>query len=212
MTKDDTENPGFSGVKRALLVSLTIVIAIFMLGVVFGFSQSVLERGEITLPMVIAFLALVALLGVSLYLSWKVWPRARPDIEAQSTIKSRSAIFQLLGVGVVLGVVFALAEGGDGGMALVSNAPISPAWASAILLFWLVFVPILTWKWWQSVDEHEATAYREGGFWAAHLYLFLVPTWWLAARAGWMPEQDPMIVFLIISFFWSAWWLYKRYF
>lgn len=211
MTKDDTENTPSSGVKRALAVSATIVLVTFMLGMVVGISRSVLEGGEITFPIALVSIVVATLLALSIYLAWKVWPRADPKTEAQSTIKSRNILLLLVGVGIVLGIVFGLAEGEET-MALVSNGPLAPLWAGVILLVWLVLVPVLSWMWWKSVDEHEATAYRDGGFWAMHLYMFLVPAWWIAERAGWLPSQDPMIVFLIVCFFWCVIWFHKKYF
>lgn len=211
MTKDDTDTGVSTGFKQALIVAVAFILAVFMLGVVFGFTQSILRHGQIEAIDIAILAGMLAVLAGVLYLTWRVWPRAQPDREAQSTIKSRTILLQIALVSVVLGIISALADP-DSSQNLFSNGPLTPVWAGAMLVIWLVFVPVVSWKWWQSVDEHEATAYRDGGFWAAHLYLFLVPAWWVAERAGWLPPQEPMIVFIIVCVFWCVWWLYKRYF
>ncbi|MEP0191049.1 MAG: hypothetical protein ABJP70_10525 [Erythrobacter sp.] len=211
MTKDDIDTDASPGAKQALIFAATFIAAVFLIGLVFGFSQSILKHGEIEAIDIAILAGMLTALAVVLNLVWRVWPRARPDSEAQSTIKSRTILLQMAVIGLVLGVISALADP-DSSQTLFSNGPLTPVWAGAMLAIWLVFLPVISWKWWQSVDEHEATAYREGGFWAAHLYLFLVPAWWIAERAGWLPPQEPMIVFIIVCVFWTGWWLYKRYF
>ncbi len=124
--------------------------------------------------------------------------------------KARNLLWIALAVGFVLGIYFGAM--GDGSMdILFSNNPVSSAVAGIGIVVWLIVVPWISWLWWQAVDEHEAGAYREGAMVAVHLYIFMVPTWWLAARAGWVPEQQPMIVFLIVCVVWTAVWFYRKY-
>jgi hypothetical protein len=117
----------------------------------------------------------------------------------------------MCGLGAVMGFGFAIADE-SGSMALFSNRPIGNVTAAAAIIGWMLLVPVLTWIWWRTVDEHETAVYAESGLIAAHVYLIGVPTWWLATRAGWLPAQDPMIVWLIVASVWTVIWLYRRYF
>ncbi|MFM7403277.1 MAG: hypothetical protein ACKO1N_04100, partial [Erythrobacter sp.] len=113
-------------------------------------------------------------------------------------------------LGLPLGFVIGTSEGG--GSDFVSNSPIDPAIAAFIIGSLLVAGPILTWLWWQRIDEHEAGAYRDGGLIAVHAYLFVTPTWWIATCAGWLPPQEPMLVLLAVSAIWCLIWFIRRYF
>jgi hypothetical protein len=112
-------------------------------------------------------------------------------------------------IGGVLGLLLAI--GTDGDLAVYSNGPINPLVALVAAVIFLVIVPIATWVWWKSIDEHEANAYRDGSMIAVHAYFFIVPAWWLAARTGYVPAQDPMVVLLIVSVIWGAVWFIRRY-
>ncbi len=124
--------------------------------------------------------------------------------------KARNLLWIAVAVGAVLGIYSGATAEGDMDV-MLSNDPISPSFAMVAIAVWLVIVPLISWLWWRAVDEHEAGAYREGAMVAAHLYLFMAPTWWLATRAGWVPEQQPMIVFTIVCVVWTAVWFYRKY-
>ncbi|MEL6878764.1 MAG: hypothetical protein AAGL68_11810 [Pseudomonadota bacterium] len=129
---------------------------------------------------------------------------------APSTRKSRNLLLIALAIGGALGLFLGLSDGA-GNDILFSNAPISQTVALISIAVWLIIVPAISWLWWKSVDEHEANAYREGAMISAHLYLFIVPAWWFAARAGWLQAQDPMIVFMIVCGVWILVWAYRKY-
>ncbi len=134
-------------------------------------------------------------------------PKIAPSVQ-----KSKRVLILALLVGVALGIYFSVASFADpDSFELFDNSDINPVVAAIGIAVWLLIVPPLTWIWWRTVDEHEKDAYREGAMVSAHFYLFLVPTWWLASRAGWVPAQDPMIVLLIVSIIWSCVWLYRKY-
>jgi hypothetical protein len=113
-------------------------------------------------------------------------------------------------LGLVTGIIFALTEGPDT-VDLYSNGPINAATAIAGIVVFGVITPAITWMWWRTIDEHEASAYTLGALISAHVYLIFVPVWWLAARAGWVPHQDPMVVWVVIATLWSVVWLYRRF-
>ena len=138
----------------------------------------------------------------------KLEPKIAPSVKKSKRI----LIFSML-VGAALGMYMAisLAEA-PGEFDFFSNSPINSTVAAVAIAVWLLIVPPLTFVWWRNVDEHEKDAYREGAMVSAHAYIFLVPSWWLGTRAGWLPDQDPMIVLVLVGIVWSAVWLYRKYF
>ncbi|WP_299192522.1 hypothetical protein [uncultured Erythrobacter sp.] len=199
-----------STLRKTLITAVAGPVSIFAAGAFAGFTTAVIERGG---PSALD-LGIMAGLGLTLLLvplcAWKLWPAGEGELLSDSTRKARNMLIGAMGVGLVLGIYFAIATG-PGELRLFSNDPINSQVAIVGIAVWALLVPIITWKWWRTVDEHEAAAYSDGGLIAAHLYLILVPAWWLATRAGWLPEQDPMIVFCIIGVIWSATWLYRRF-
>ncbi|TRD09896.1 hypothetical protein FGU71_12870 [Erythrobacter insulae] len=210
MTQTDYDDAPKNGLGRAVLLTLGAIAVLFLSGVLIGFAMAAIEDGNASVKVFGILAVIIALLAASLYGSWKVWIKDRPEMIAQSERKSRNLMFALAGVGVVIGVIFSVFEGPNSN-ALFSNEPISGTLATAVLLFWLVFVPVLSWIWWKTVDEHEASVYRESASISLHVYVFIAPSWWLAARAGWVPEQDPMIVLAIVFIVWSIAWIYRKY-
>ena len=210
MTKTDVDDQGYSGLRKALLVGGGGLTLLFLAGVFAGFTAATLEHGTPTPKDAAIMLVIAALITAVMLALWKLWPRVDEGPIAQSTRKSRNWMYAILGFSFVAGLGFALAEGPEDNP-LFSNAPIDPMIAALALVAWLIVSPALAWAWWRSIDEHEASTYRESSFWTLHIYFLLVPAWWFGSRAGWVPEQDPMIVFIIVTFVWSIIWLYRKY-
>lgn len=97
-------------------------------------------------------------------------------------------------------------------LSVLFSGPLPLAVALALAFFWAVIMPAIAWFWHtRAIDEQEASAYRDGGYYAAYAYLILAPTWWLLWRGGLVPEPNGVVIFLAFSFLWSAIWLWKKY-
>jgi hypothetical protein len=88
-----------------------------------------------------------------------------------------------------------------------------PAAAALSLVFiWGLVMPVVAWFWHtRAIDEQEASAYRDGGYYAAYAYLILAPVWWLLWRGGLLPEPNGVAIFLTFSLIWSVVWFWKKY-
>jgi hypothetical protein len=93
------------------------------------------------------------------------------------------------------------------------DKPVSILFSIFFIISWLIVAPILTWVWYSRViDEQESNAYRDGGNYAAHAYLFVVPSWWMLWRAGLVYEPNGIIIFFSFNIIWVAVWFWKKYF
>lgn len=205
---DDEPSP-FAGAKRAIIATGGGTAILILMGIATRYAAAALDHGEpsATDVAVIGAIALLAVLA-----SWQLWRfLSKQGLEPEAPrIQRARKLFVAMGlIGGVLGLLLAI--GTDGDLAVYSNGPINPLVALVAAVIFLVIVPIATWVWWKSIDEHEANAYRDGSMIAVHAYFFIVPAWWLAARAGYVPAQDPMVVLLIVSVIWGAVWFIRRY-
>ncbi|WP_298466367.1 hypothetical protein [uncultured Erythrobacter sp.] len=204
---DDEQNPVL---RKTLIMSIGGVALLFLAAFLLGYSTAILEHGVPSLiDAVIIGLGLLFIAGVVL-LCVKLWPDTGPEPVGPSVKRSRDLMVLLIGLSIVAGVAFALIEGPENNL-LFSNDPIGSTPAIIVLFGLLIIAPIITLLWWRSIDEHEADAYRYGSVVSLHFYFFLAPGWWIAARAGWVPSQDPMIVFLAVCVVWTAAWFYKKF-
>ncbi|PLK23559.1 hypothetical protein C0V72_09195 [Porphyrobacter sp. TH134] len=207
---DDGPSANAVNTRRALLGTLAGIALLFLAGVFAGFLSGAIEQGTVRPLDVVILAGIAGLMAVVAYSVWRFWPGSSGEPVAQSARKATRIIYAMCGIGAIMG--FALGAADDtGSMAFLSNRPVSNVVAGLSIAVWAVVVPALTWMWWRTVDEHETAVYAESGLAAVHVYLIGVPTWWMATRAGWLPAQDPMIVWVIIAVLWSAIWLYRRY-
>ncbi|MFL0356657.1 hypothetical protein ACI5KX_09250 [Erythrobacter sp. GH1-10] len=211
MTKPDENADSYSGLRRSLIGGIGGITLLFLAGVLAGYSVATLEHGGPTLKDAAVMVAIFGMILAVCLAGWKLWPETSGEPIAPSTKRARKWMYAIIGFSLVAGMGFAVIEAPDAN-ALYSNAPIGPMVAMLALVFWLVITPALGWAWWRNVDELEASAYLESSAIAIHAYFMIVPALWLASRAGWIPAQDPMIVFLIVTVIWSVAWLYRKYF
>ena len=96
--------------------------------------------------------------------------------------------------------------------AIFVDAPMPTTVALILVFIWAVVMPVVAWFWHtRAIDEQEASAYRDGGYYAAYLYLILAPVWWLLWRGGLLPEPDGVAIFCTFALIWSAVWFWKKY-
>lgn len=214
MTKPDFDDlasepsDGAILLKRAVLGMGGGIALLFIVSMIGGYSVAAFEHGGPGLrdAAILAAMALVAaLVG---YGMWRFWPSAASEPVAPRVRSARLLLGIAVILGVPLGILLAVTDEGSG---FLSNAPVSSGIAALAIVLWAVAGPLISWLWWQKIDEHEADAYRDGALVAAHAYIFIVPSWWMATRAGWLPPQDPMLVMLAVTFLWSAVWFVRRY-
>jgi hypothetical protein len=205
----DAPSDGAILLKRAVLGMGGGILLLFIVSMIGGYSVAAFERGgpDLRDAAILAAMALVAaLVG---YGVWRFWPSAASEPVAPRVRSARLLLGTAVALGVPLGIILAVTDEGTG--TLLSNAPVSSGIAVVAIVLWMIAGPLISWLWWQKIDEHEADAYRDGALVAAHAYIFIVPAWWMATRAGWLPPQDPMLVMLVVTFLWSAVWFVRRY-
>ncbi len=217
MTKSEfeemTEEPSAGPLllKRALITVVGAIALLFIAGMIAGFSSVAFRNGAPGFRG-FAILGAMVLIGVAVaYAMWRLWPRGLDGPVAPRVKSARNLLIASVLVSLPIGVVLGISDSGNAA-GMFSNAPVSPALAISVIALWSIVMPIITWLWWKSIDEHEARAYREGGMIAVHAYMFVTPAWWMAARAGWLPPLEPMIVLLAVSLVWALIWFVRRFF
>lgn len=196
---------------RMLIGTLGGVALIFLAAVFAGYGSVVIKRAAVDLTDVVILGIVVGLFALVAYGMWRFWPSGSGQLVANSTRKATNILYAMGGLGVVTGLAFAVIEG-DTKVSLFSNGPIGNVTAIVAIIGWALVAPVLTWLWWRTVDEHEKATYAEASLISVHFYMICAPTWWIATRAGWLPAQDPMIVWLIVLTVLTVVWLYRRYF
>lgn len=219
MTKLDDESSNGRSVMWMTLATLGIVMSI---GAIAGFlSVDTSDSGESS-GFALGFLVSLGIIIAGL--SYAVWRNARKLQAGGANMTrreklNRNIIVACGLVGGVIGVVLA-AIGISGSrdnaefdpISLLVTGPIPVPAALAIVFVWAVVMPAIAWFWHTRViDEQEASAYRDGGYYAAYAYLMLTPTWWLLWRGGLLPEPDGVAIYLTFSLIWSAVWFWKKY-
>ena len=98
----------------------------------------------------------------------------------------------------------------DHPFALFSNSPL-PVWIAVVAIAsWLVARGLREW-WRSSADEHERRASDFGRNAAAGVFLAVTPAWWVAARAGLLPQPDAMLLWIGAMVVSTIGWSWRRY-
>ena len=217
MTKSDLDDfaeelsAGTILLKRALIAIAGGIVLIFIAGMIAGYSSVMIKRGGPILRDLAMLSAMLMVGGLVAYGMWRSWPRGLEDEPVAPRVRSaRMILWACVALSIPIGIILRTTDGGA--VSLLSNTPVSPGLAIVVIGLWAVAGPVLTWLWWQRVDEHEADAYRDGALIAAHVYMFVTPAWWIATRAGWLPPQEPMATLLMVSLVWMLAWFVRRYF
>jgi hypothetical protein len=208
---DVAEGPSDGAIllRRAVICIVGGILLIFIAGMIAGYTSVVIEHGA-PRPIDAAMIGAMLLAGaLVVYSMWRLWPRGLDEPVAPRVRSARRILIAALIVSLMLGVLLGEADSNAG--IFLSNAPVSHGLATLAIALWMILGPILTWLWWQKIDEHEADAYRDGAFIAGHAYMFIAPAWWMASRTGWLPAQDPMLVVLAVSVLWMVVWFVRRY-
>ena len=185
---------------------------LFALGFLTGTVVAALDTGSFTTKAIIYLLSGFLVIAASAYWLFTLQPFAGAPGPISPRTKRASLYLMLAGaLGGLLSLGLAIGGGIDGGVGeLFSNAPLPRTLAIVLALIYLVGVPIIGWQWHRSIDEHEAAANSQGALAGIYAYSLIAPVWWLGERAGILPSQEPMIVFIVVMAVWGVVWAVKR--
>jgi hypothetical protein len=213
MSEDRPEEDRGVSMKNIAVSALLTLLLLLSIGGVAGAIAGLIESpenwGEATLAMAgAALVGAAAALGLR---RLKPWAGSGEPISPK-TRKANNLMLLSGALGALIGAALAISTISlDQPWALFSNSPMAPAVVIPVIAVWLLLVPLVSWQWHRSVDEHEAEAYKFGGLAGLYLYAFLAPAWWLAWRGGLVPEPDTMLVYLLVLLVWSVGWFWRRY-
>ncbi len=215
------ENEGSNG-RRVLWMTVAGIGIVFTAGAIAGFmSEHQADdggaMGGFALAVIGGFFAIIAGLA---YAIWRNAKKLKASGEPMSKREklNRNIILACGFLGGVMGAVVAMTgianipDNGADPLSILLTGPMPVAVILPLVFFWGVIMPVIAWFWHtRAIDEQEASAYRDGGYYAAYAYLILAPVWWLLWRGGLLPEPDGVAIFLTFSLVWSAVWFWKKY-
>lgn len=213
---DETEAEGNVG-KSLAWIAVAGLATVFTAGAIVGVIAAATEDGEALSAKAIAIIAaLVAIIGALIYTQWNLARRIRIG---GGPLTSREKLNRniMVGCGLIGAVMGAALVATDGAMpsdplTMFSDRPLPLAIAAALAVFWGVIMPAVGWFWHtRAIDEQEANAYRDGGYYAAYAYLMGVPTWWFLWRGGVLPEPNGVLIFSAFAIIWTVVWYWKKY-
>lgn len=218
---DANEDAGSNG-KRILWMSLCGFGIIMLLGAITGFLSAHMEEGGSTLDgvdyaILVLFISLVFILGGT---SWKLFQPMKQNFGKGPRREqlNRNIIWACTGLGGITGL--ALAASGISNTSGDFLDPFTPLLTgplplhivAPLVIMWGVIIPAIAWYWHRyAIDEQEANAYRDGGYYAGYAFLMLTPLWWLLWRGGLLPEPDGVTIYFLFSIIWAIIWFWKKY-
>lgn len=194
---------------RITLVMVCSLVVIFALGVIAGIIAAGREDGfdTRTAALLAAFLTLGA---VATWTGWALYAATPTGPVAPRVRTSRQMILFGAMLGVILGVTMAVSIDITQPGSLFGNGPIPALAAASTILLWTGGGLPITLIWLRSIDEHEMQANNSGALAALMTYVFVEPTWWLGWRGGFLPQQQPMLTFVLVLTVYAATWLWHR--
>lgn len=138
--------------------------------------------------------------------SFRRWKGSKvPDEPVSPGTRRTNKLFALSGLIGAVGTVALIL--GTHGMDTFSNSPVSFGVAVFASATWLLSSAV-SWWWYLSSDEHERRANDLGFLIGGGLFMAVTPAWWVAARAGLLPQPNAMILWcgflaaMTIGYFW----------
>jgi hypothetical protein len=150
--------------------------------------------------------------GVALWGLMRLKPWRGKGTPISPTTRKTNTLAQLSGLVAVLGGVAVIfgAFSRDDPLGFFSNSAISPGIAIFAITSWLLSMAIGCW-WYFSADEHERKASDVGSLVALGLFMTVTPAWWVAARAGLLPQPDAMVLWCVAMGVTTIGWFWHRY-
>ncbi len=137
---------------------------------------------------------------------WKGWKDSGEPVSPAT--RRTNKLFGLSGL-VAIVAVLALIYGTHQPSGVFSNSPISPGIAIFALTIWLLAMA-MEWWWYFSADEHERKAADFASVVGRSLFTTVMPAWWVAARAGLLPQMDAMILWFVVQMISGIAWFWHR--
>jgi len=199
------------GPRTLAFAALGLLLSLFGAGLVAGVAKAMLDgvvkhelRAGVAVGVGIGLLIAGALLLKGLL------PLVADKGGSPRTRKARSMLYLSMAIGAVLGAAISFGSLGEDPRSVWSG-PVAPGVALFAIAVWIGAVPLLSWRWWRNIDEHEALAYKDGALAGMYAYSFVTPTWWMGWRGGFLPEPQGMATFLVVIAVWGLVWLARRY-
>lgn len=220
MTRLEDEQ-GSNG-RRILWMVMSALGIVMTAGAVAGYlaehqSQGGGPLGTAGVVVMAVFGAIIIGLGYAIWRNAAALKREEDDLTRRERL-NRNIMTGCLALGAVMGGTLAatgnldIVDPGSGAFAIFGDSPMPSIAALFIAFLWAGAMPIVAWFWHtRAIDEQEASAYRDGGYYAAYAYIILAPTWWLLWRGGFLPEPNGVTIFTAFTFIWSAVWFWKKY-
>ena len=153
----------------------------------------------------------VAGIGALLWLKpWKGWKAAAAPVSPATRKANRLFGLKELGALVAMLVLYLGTFSPAHPFAIFSNSPV-PLWVAIVVIAGWLLARVLREWWGNSADEHERQAHAFGRSIGVGVFFALTPAWWVAARAGLVPQPDAMILWVIVQIVVSAAWPWRRY-
>lgn len=218
----EPDNEQGSNARRILWMTLSALGIVMTAGAIAGYlaqhdAQGGGPLGTAGIIAMAVFGAIIIGLGYAIWRNAVALKREEDDLTRRERL-NRNIIVGCMAVGGVMGGTMAatgyfdIADPGSGAFAMFGDGPIPTFAAVAAVLFWAVAMPVVAWFWHtRAIDEQEASAYRDGGYYAAYAYLILAPSWWILWRGGLLPEPNAVVIFFAFTIIWSAVWFWKKY-
>lgn len=213
--------PAGNVTRSIALIAAAAVATIFSAGAIVGVITAATEGGHaLSIKAVLAVAVLIGIVGALIYAQWNLARRIRIG---GGPLTGREKLNRniMVGCGLLGAVMGALlvatndslsANAAPEPLAIFAEGPLPPVLALILALFWAVIMPAVAWFWHtRAIDEQEASAYRDGGYYAAYAYLIGAPAWWFLWRGGLLPEPNGVIIFCLFAAIWTIVWFWKKY-
>ena len=152
----------------------------------------------------LCLLAVNALMGVSAILGFlwlKPWKALQgSDEPIAPTTQRTNKLFWLMQLLVLLAML-ALIRGADGKndpLGMFSNRPVSPGIAIFAITSYVLAMAIGWWRYF-TADEHARKANDFAKLVGARLFYTATPAWWVASRAGLLPQPNAMVLWIVVA-------------
>lgn len=171
--------------------------AIFLAGILAGYSKAAAEAGKATLapwagPLIAATLGIA---GLFFYF------RRHADW-FRGLSRRRRRYWTALGLAAVIGGIVGVWASFDqpanrGAIEMAFTGSLSANFAIGASLFWVIGLLVSMIIYHRSIDDHEERAWLWAGLAGWYAFIFPAPVWWVLHRAGLAPPADAMLLFVL---------------
>ena len=201
-----------------LRIIIAAIATLLLISAFAGFFNTFMQSSRpISVLAVAVMMGFCAAIGVLLFTQWR-WIkifRANGEPLNKREALNRNIMLLCCFIGTVIGLATAIVSRGNQKVGFMEtlDGPLPTAIAVSVAVSWSVIMPIIAWVWHsRAIDEQEAAAYRDGGYYAAYTYMIAAPTWWVLWRGGLLPEPNGVAIFYMFMTVWFGVWAWKKYF